>query len=86
MINEELHSPPKSPGISRPNILRTGSSCHDRGLRTNNVTESTDADLQKFGHDGTIRQLADILNKASDVVCRFLTELHAQIDDYDICV
>jgi hypothetical protein len=45
MINEELHSPPKSPGISRPNILRTGSSCHDRGLGTNNVTKSTDADL-----------------------------------------
>jgi hypothetical protein len=62
--NEELHSPPKSPGISRPSNRCRGSSCRGRGPRSNNVTESADVDLQKFGRDGTIRQLADIGNKA----------------------
>jgi hypothetical protein len=62
--NEELHSPPKSPGISKPSNPCRGSSCHGRETRSNNVTESTDVDLQKFGRDGTVWQLADIGNKA----------------------
>jgi hypothetical protein len=61
--NEELHSPPKSPGISRPSNRCRGSSCRSRRPRSN-VTKSTDVDLQKFGRDGTIRQLADIGNTA----------------------
>lgn len=62
--NGEFHSAPKSPGISRPNSRCRGSSCHGRGPRSNKVIETTDVDLQKFGRDGTIRQLADNGNKA----------------------
>jgi hypothetical protein len=62
--NEKLHSPSKSSGISKTTNRCRGSSCHGRGLRSNNVTESNDADLQEFGRDGTIRQLSDIGNKA----------------------
>jgi len=61
--NEELHSPPKSSGISRPSHRCRGSSCHGSGPRSNNVTDSTDVDWQKFGGDWTIRQLADVGNK-----------------------
>lgn len=66
--NEELHSPPKSPGISRPSNRCRGSSCRGRGPRSNDVTESTDVDLQKFSRGGTIWQLADIGNKAPSKV------------------
>jgi hypothetical protein len=68
--NEELHSPPKYPGISRPSNRCRGNSCHGRGSRSNtsNVTTSADEDLHKFGGDGTMRQLADIGNKATSKV------------------
>jgi hypothetical protein len=59
--NEELHSPPKYPGISRPRNHYKRNSCHGRGPRSNvsNVTKSTDEDLHKFGREETTRQLAD---------------------------